>query len=56
VCSSDLGDHAYEGDGRGSILVWGPQVEVGAVATSHIPTFFVPETRQADEPVTVPSR
>lgn len=50
------GDHAYEGDGRGSILVWGPQVEVGTSATSHIPTFFVPETRQADEPVTVPSR
>lgn len=42
----------YAGDGTSGLLVWGPQVEVGQAATCHIPTFFTPETRGADEPVT----
>jgi hypothetical protein len=50
------GDPAYEGDGRSGMVVWGPQVEAGTAATSYIPTFFIPETRAADEPVTAPSR
>jgi hypothetical protein len=41
----------YEGDGSGGLLAWGPQVEAGTEATSHIPTFFIPETRGADEPL-----
>lgn len=50
------GSPGYEGDGRLGLLAWGPQVESGAAATSHIPTFYVPETREADEPVTDPVR
>jgi hypothetical protein len=46
---------AYEGDGRSGMVVWGPQVEAGTAASSYIPTFFIPETRAADEPVTAPS-
>lgn len=47
-------DHA--GDGRSGVITWGPQVESGSASSSYIPTFFVPETREADEPVTAPSR
>jgi hypothetical protein len=43
------GSPDYDGDGSGGLLVWGPQVEAGTEATSHIPTFFIPETREADE-------
>ncbi len=51
-----LGGQAdYAGDGTSGLLVWGPQLEPGTRATSYIPTFFVPETRGADEPVTAPS-
>jgi hypothetical protein len=51
-----LGGQAdYAGDGTSGLLVWGPQLESGTRATSYIPTFFVPETRGADEPVTAPS-
>ena len=46
----------YDGNGSAGLLVWGPQVEAGTAATSYIPTFFIPETRGADEPVTAPSR
>jgi hypothetical protein len=49
------GDPRYEGDGRSGVIVWGPQVEAGTAATSYIPSFFIPETRAADEPVTAPS-
>lgn len=54
----DRGDGStdYEGDGTSGLLAWGPQVEAGAAASSHIPTFFIPETRGADELVTAPSR
>ena len=45
----------YAGDGTSGLLVWGPQLERGTRATSYIPTFFVPETRGADEPITGPS-
>lgn len=46
----------YEGDGSGGLIAWGPQVEAGTVATSHIPTFFIPETRGADEPLAPTAR
>jgi hypothetical protein len=46
----------YEGNGSAGLLAWGPQVEAGTAATSYVPTFFIPETREADEPVTAPSR
>jgi hypothetical protein len=49
------GEQRYEGDGGGGMVVWGPQVEAGTTATSYTPTFFIPETRAADEPVTAPS-
>jgi hypothetical protein len=49
------GERQYEGDGGSGMTVWGPQVEAGTVATSYVPTFFIPETRAADEPVTAPS-
>jgi hypothetical protein len=49
------GDAEYRGDGSSGLIVWGPQVEAGTAATSFIPTFFIPEKREADEPVTAPS-
>jgi hypothetical protein len=45
------GERQYEGDGGSGMTVWGPQVEAGTVATSYVPTFFIPETRAADEVV-----
>ena len=50
------GRFGYDGDGGSGLPAWGPQVESGTSATSHIPTFYVPETREADEPVIDPSR
>jgi hypothetical protein len=45
------GNGTYEGDGEAGFVVWGPQVETGTSATSYIPTFFVPASREADEPI-----
>lgn len=45
----------YKGDGKGWLSAWGAQVEAGPRATSHIPTFYVPETRGADIVVTGPA-
>ncbi|MFM8818733.1 MAG: hypothetical protein ACKOHI_12835 [Phycisphaerales bacterium] len=44
------------GDGTSGLIAWGPQVESGHAPSRYIPPFFVPETREADEPVTAPSR
>lgn len=43
-----------DGDGKSGLLAWGPQVESGPAPSSYIPTFFVPESRGADEPVKAP--
>jgi hypothetical protein len=55
LLDAPAGQADYAGDGTSGLLVWGPQLESGTRATSYIPTFFVPETRGADEPVTAPS-
>jgi hypothetical protein len=55
LLDAPAGQPDYAGDGTSGLLIWGPQLERGTRATSYIPTFFVPETRGADEPITGPS-
>ena len=38
----------YQGDGTGTILIWGAQLEAGSTATSYIPTTDAEATRAAD--------
>ncbi len=55
LLQSHDGSPEYVGDGKSWLSAWGAQVEPGPRATSHIPTFYVPETRGADAMVTGPA-
>lgn len=47
------GGGTYTGDGSSGLYIWGAQLEVGAVATTYIPTTAAQVTRSADSaPIT----
>lgn len=46
--SSGAIGRVYTGDGVSGIHAWGAQIEIGATATSYIPTTTAPVTRAAD--------
>ena len=45
---SDSAGSAFSGNGFGGVLIWGAQQELGAFATSYIPTTTAAATRAAD--------
>jgi hypothetical protein len=47
-CQTILNTGTYAGDGTSGIFFWGAQMEVGASATSYIPTTATTLTRNAD--------
>jgi len=48
IRTSVSGGSSYQGDGTGTILIWGAQLEAGSFPTSYIPTTTATVTRSAD--------